>query len=60
MDKNVFVPSDFEVPLVFETDQFRLRMLSIEDVEKDYEAVIEPGYLDASWPFQVVAYPGRE
>ncbi|MBA2682260.1 MAG: GNAT family N-acetyltransferase [Ktedonobacteraceae bacterium] len=31
---------DFVVPTLFETDQFRLRMLSIEDVELDYEAVM--------------------
>ena len=36
-----FVPADFEVPSVYETDRFRLRMLSVTDVEKDYEAVIE-------------------
>ncbi len=39
--KDQFVPNDFEVPLLLETDLFRLRMLSIDDVEKDYEAVIE-------------------
>ena len=38
---NKFVPDDFEIPEKLETDQFRLRMLSIDDVEKDYEAVIE-------------------
>ncbi|MHA1112268.1 MAG: GNAT family N-acetyltransferase [Promethearchaeota archaeon] len=36
-----FVPDDFEIPAMLETDKFRLRMLSINDVEKDYEAVIE-------------------
>ena len=36
-----FVPDEFEVPAVLETDRFRLRMLSVDDVEKDYEAVIE-------------------
>ena len=36
-----FVPSSFAIPDGLETDQFRLRMLSVEDVEKDYEAVIE-------------------
>lgn len=35
-----FVPAEFEVPQMLETTQFRLRMLSIEDVEKDYEAVV--------------------
>ena len=39
--ETMFVPSDFEIPLVLETERFRLRMLSVDDVEKDYEAVIE-------------------
>lgn len=54
MTKKTFVPSDFTIPAVLETGQFRLRMLSVEDVEKDYEAVMETqerflsmGY---SWP----------
>ena len=37
----MFVPSDFCVPSLFETERFRLRMLSVDDVEKDYEAVME-------------------
>jgi len=41
MKKAAFVPINFEVPAVLETESFRLRMLSVEDVEKDYEAVIE-------------------
>jgi RimJ/RimL family protein N-acetyltransferase len=41
MSKNRFVPDDFEIPALLETDRFRLRMLSVDDVEKDYEAVIE-------------------
>jgi hypothetical protein len=35
-----FVPKDFIVPEVLETDQFRLRMLSTTDVIKDYDAVM--------------------
>ena len=41
MGKKPFVPGDFEVPRVLETENFRLRMLSAEDAEKDYEAVME-------------------
>jgi RimJ/RimL family protein N-acetyltransferase len=41
MEEAAFVPTNFEIPANFETQQFRLRMLSVEDVEKDYEAVIE-------------------
>lgn len=36
-----FVPDDFEIPSLLETDLFRFRMLSVNDTEKDYEAVIE-------------------
>ena len=36
-----FVPDDFEIPASLETEFFRLRMLSVDDVKKDYEAVIE-------------------
>ena len=52
--KTRFVPDSFEVPPVLETDRFRLRMLSVDDVEKDYEAVMETQeYFHAkgsSWP----------
>jgi hypothetical protein len=41
MDKKQFVPEDFVIPPALETEHFRLRMLSVEDVEKDYEAVME-------------------
>lgn len=34
------VPQDFEVPVVFETDEYRLRMLTINDVVKDFDAVV--------------------
>lgn len=54
MKKSPFVPVTFEVPSVFETERFRLRMLSVNDVEKDYEAVIESRdllhSLGSSWP----------
>jgi RimJ/RimL family protein N-acetyltransferase len=39
--KPQFVSSEFDVPSVLETERFRLRMLSVDDVEQDYEAVIE-------------------
>ncbi len=35
-----FVPADFEVPTGFETPDFRVRMLAISDVVKDYDAVM--------------------
>ncbi len=38
--KRSFVPPDFEIPEGIETESFRLRMLSVRDVEIDYEAVM--------------------
>jgi len=35
-----FVPRDFKVPDRLETDRFRLRMLTVNDVVKDYDAVM--------------------
>jgi RimJ/RimL family protein N-acetyltransferase len=54
MDSIPFVPDDFEVPAVLETERFRLRMLSVDDVDKDYQAVIESAELlhsmGSNWP----------
>ena len=35
-----FVDPEFKVPETLETDRFRLRMLTVNDVVKDYDAVI--------------------
>jgi hypothetical protein len=35
-----FVPTDFVVPATLETAEFRLRMLTVNDVVKDYDAVM--------------------
>ena len=35
-----FVDKDFDVPQMLETQEFRLRMLSVNDVVKDYDAVM--------------------
>ena len=35
-----FVPDDFDVPAILETDRLRLRMLTVNDVVKDYDAVV--------------------
>ena len=35
-----FVPETFTVPARFETDRYRLRMLTVNDVVKDYDAVM--------------------
>jgi hypothetical protein len=52
-----FVPKDFEIPAMLETSSFRLRMLTVNDVVKDYDAVMsslehlqsKPVFGD-SWP----------
>jgi hypothetical protein len=41
MREKLFVPENFVIPPILETKYFRLRMLSVDDVEKDYEAVME-------------------
>ena len=46
-----FVPKDFQVPATLETAEFRLRMLTIHDVVKDFEAVITSvDHLKTIWP----------
>ncbi|TCO69476.1 hypothetical protein EV688_1336, partial [Chromatocurvus halotolerans] len=35
-----FVPSGFTVPAQLETDEFRIRTLTVNDVVKDYDAVM--------------------
>lgn len=37
---NTFVPADFTVPDTLENQHFRIRMLSVNDVVKDYDAVM--------------------
>ena len=46
-----FVPKDFQVPARLETAEFRLRMLTIHDVVKDFDAVITSvDHLKTIWP----------
>ena len=62
-----FLPVDFRIPEILESEYFRIRMLTVNDVVKDYEAVMTsidrirsvfgP---DSDWPFGKIAYPGRE
>ena len=40
MSTHPFVPKDFEVPASLTTDEFVLRMLTVNDVVKDYDAVM--------------------
>jgi hypothetical protein len=51
----LFVPADFTVPEGFETGWCRIRMLTVEDVELDYEAVMSSGTMlreqtGGAWP----------
>lgn len=46
-----FVPADFLVPETLETEEFRLRMLTVNDVVKDYDAVVtSEEHLRTIWP----------
>lgn len=60
-----FIPTDFKIPEVLETDKFRLRMLTIDDVKKDYDAVMssiehlqktKPLGPDYKWPIKDLAF----
>ncbi len=46
-----FVPADFNVPEKLETPEFRIRMLTVNDVVKDYDAVMTSvEHLKTVWP----------
>ena len=46
-----FVPKSFQVPTTVETSEFRLRMLTVHDVVKDFDAVITSvDHLKTIWP----------
>jgi hypothetical protein len=51
-----FVPLDFIIPDALDTTEFRLRMLTVNDVVKDYDAVmtsvehLRTIFSDSSWP----------
>lgn len=46
-----FVPKDFSVPAMLETAEFRLRMLTVHDVVKDFDAVMTSvDHLKTIWP----------
>jgi hypothetical protein len=48
---NPFVPADFRVPDKLENKEFRLRMLTVNDVVKDYDAVMTSiEHLKTIWP----------
>lgn len=46
-----FIPTDFAVPGTLETREFRLRMLTVNDVVKDYDAVMSSvDHCKTIWP----------
>ncbi len=51
-----FVPANFKIPDTLETTHFRARMLTVNDVVKDYDAVmtsiehLQKMYSSSSWP----------
>ncbi len=46
-----FIPPEFAVPERLETTEFRLRMLTVNDVVKDYDAVMTSvDHLKTIWP----------
>ena len=46
-----FIPPNFEVPATLQTAEFKLRMLSVDDVVKDYDAVMTSvDHLKTIWP----------
>lgn len=47
-----FIPTDFKVPDTFQNEHFRMRMLTINDVVKDYDAVMSSvKHLQTTKPF---------
>jgi hypothetical protein len=46
-----FVPSEFKIPENIETNEFKIRMLTVNDVVKDYDAVMTSvEHLKTIWP----------
>jgi hypothetical protein len=46
-----FVPREYEVPKSLETEYFRLRMLTVNDVVKDFDAVVSSvDHCKSIWP----------
>ena len=48
---SLFVPKEFIIPEMLETEEFRLRTLTVNDVVKDYDAVMTSvDHLRTIWP----------
>lgn len=59
------VPEEFQIPAVIETEKIRLRMLTVNDVVKDYDAVMTsinhlqrtiPFWPEHKWPTQALTF----
>lgn len=51
MPSTPFVPAEFMVPATLETQEFKLRMLTVNDVVKDFDAVTTSvEHLKTIWP----------
>ena len=56
VQSNPFVPDDFKVPNKLESEHFTIRMLTVNDVVKDYDAVmtsiehLHRMFPNSSWP----------
>ncbi len=58
MGRKTLVPDDFEVPAILETDKFRLRMLSVNDLIKDYDAVMtSKEHLQVTYSYDSEGWP---
>ena len=57
-----FVPADFKIPDTLENQYFRIRMLTVNDVVKDYDAVmtsiehLQEMYPTSSWPTKELTF----
>ena len=59
---SLFVPKEFDVPDTLENQYFRIRMLTVNDVVKDYDAVmtsldhLQKMYPLSSWPTKELTF----
>lgn len=57
-----FVPHDFKIPDTLENEHLRIRMLTVNDVVKDYDAVmtsiahLQEMYPNSSWPSEDLSF----
>jgi hypothetical protein len=57
-----FVPADFKIPDTLENKYFRIRMLTVNDVVKDYDAVmtsidhLQKMYPQSGWPAKELTF----